>query len=129
MIVVLRSGIYKLAETKHGTKLLHLDDKTYAWIVAPRIGSLLIFSSLPHIEKDVLSTGAFRLYDVRDEPQLSDQLHLEVEVGHDMWQSYLLPTGLPDKVNTRKLIIPTHEVITHNPSYRKPRDVTHLQRA
>ncbi len=128
MIVVVDSGTYTLAETKHGTKLLRLDDSTYAWIVAPRIGSLLIRSSLPHIEKDVLSRGAYRIYSVTDEPHFSDQLHLEVEVGYDTWQGYLLPTGLPDARDTRKLLIPTHEVITHNPAYRSEKVITDGQR-
>jgi hypothetical protein len=119
MIMLLRTGAYELAETKNGIKLLHLGTKTYAWIVAPRIGSLLIFSSLPHVEREVLSKGIFRLYKVVDEPHLSDQLHLEVEVGKDVWQGYLLPTGLPNREASRKLVIPTREIITHNPYFHK----------
>ncbi|HEY1063901.1 MAG TPA: hypothetical protein VGE30_01235 [Candidatus Saccharimonadales bacterium] len=118
MITRTDKGIFKLTETKHGTKILYLNSKSYAWIFVPKIGSLLIYSTSPHKVRDVLSTGRFYIYDVDNEPHLSDQLHLELETGKEDWQGYLLPTGLPEPDNTTKLFIPTHEVITHNPAHR-----------
>jgi hypothetical protein len=99
-------------ETNHGIKLLKLNHKTYAWVMAPHLGSLLIYSVHPHKIVDVLSRGHFQLYDVIDEPHLTDTWHLEVEVGEGGWQGYLLLTGLPDSVDTRKVMIPTHELVS-----------------
>ncbi|TAH33842.1 hypothetical protein EYC58_00155 [Candidatus Saccharibacteria bacterium] len=117
MITIDETGTYELVETKHVIKLLKLHGKTYAWITAPGIGELLVYSSVPHTEHEMLSEGSYRLYSVVDEPHLSDQLHLELEFGSDKWQGYLLPTGFPTKHDTRRLIIPTHEVIAHNPQF------------
>jgi hypothetical protein len=111
MITVLQNGSYKLIETKGHVKILMLDDKTYAWIVAKGIGEILVTSHSPHKADHILATGIYRLYDVEDEPHLSDQLHLELVVGENLWQGYLLLTGLPDDKKKRARIIPTTEVI------------------
>jgi len=60
----------------------------------------------------MLSLGQFRLYDVKDEPKLTDLIHLELFVGGGLWQGYLLPTGLPTDKDKRNRIIPTDELIT-----------------
>jgi hypothetical protein len=121
MVRFVDGGPFRLMETNHGIKLLELNHKTYAWIVAPHIGSLLIYSVHPHKIADVLSRGHFRLYDVIDEPRLTDTWHLEVEVGEGGWQGYLLLTGLPDSMDTRKAITPTHELIaTETPYEHQP---------
>lgn len=112
MIRLLKGGTYLLTGTRHGARLLRLQKQTYAWITTPRIGALLVYSAVPHSQREVLSTGNYRLYDVIDEPHLSDQLHLELEFGGNQWQGYLLPTGLPDRRRIRRRIIPTHEIIT-----------------
>ena len=65
-----------------------------------------------HKADTVLSGGNYRLYDVDNEPKLSDQLHLELSTGNGSWQGYLLPTGLPTDTDKRNRIIPTGEVIT-----------------
>lgn len=114
MITIIDSGSYGLSETKHGIKLLKLRAKTYAWITAPHIGELLVHITFPHVAQEELSVGSYRLYTVRDEPHLSDQLHLELEIGHGQWQGYVLPVGFPTAHNTRRRIIATHEIITHN---------------
>jgi hypothetical protein len=118
MITIDKSGTYELTETKHGIKLLRLGKKAYAWVNAPHIGELLVYTTLPHADHETLSRGAYRLYSVVDEPELSDQLHLELEAGTDVWQGYLLLTGFPTRTATRRRIIPTHEVISHNPHFR-----------
>lgn len=113
MIKFLRNGPYKLIETNKQTKILILDDKeTFAWIDAGAIGEILIASHKKHDADHILATGAFRVYKVKNEPKLTDLLHLELHVGNCLWQGYLLPTGLPSSKNRRKRIIPTKEVIT-----------------
>lgn len=115
MISLRRSGKYKLIETKHNTKVLYLDDEAYAWVEPREIGEILVASHKAHVTDCVLAVGEFRLYDVEDEPDLSDQLHLELQVGTTTWQGYLLLTGLPDARKFRSRIIPTREIITGNP--------------
>src|SRR5688572_27157072 len=96
MISLLSSGRYKLIETVRHTKILHLDDETFAWVEPRNIGEILVVTHKTHKTDCVLSIGRFRLYDVHDEDHLSDQQHLELEVGPDYWQGYVLLTGLPD---------------------------------
>ncbi len=118
MITLRRSGLYKLIETKSHTKVLYLDTDIYAWVEPVHIGEILVFSHKIHKTDCVLGMGHFSLYDVENEPKLSDQLHLELEVGHNHWQGYLLLTGLPDRHKRRSRIIPTIETISTNPTYR-----------
>jgi len=112
MIRLLDSGLYKLIETKHGTKILYLDKKTFAWVDNTNVGEILVASRKQHKTDCVLSLGRYRLYDVDDEPDLSDQTHLELEAGGRHWQGYLLLSGLPNSVKKRGRIIPTKEVIS-----------------
>ncbi len=112
MIRLLRSGHYELLETKAQTKVLVLNSKIYAWINAAGIGEILVTSHNPPHADTILALGEFRLYAVDDEPQLSDQRHLELAVGEDVWQGYLLPTGLPTNRKKRSRVIPTEEAIT-----------------
>jgi hypothetical protein len=46
-----------------------------------------------------------------DEAHLTDQQHLELNVGDHTWQGYLLPTGLPTPDKKRVRIIATNEGI------------------
>lgn len=113
MIKLLREGKYSLIETKHQSKILTLDDKkTYAWINADAIGEILVVSHKAHVTDCILAVGNYRLYDVKDEPELTDLMHLELFVGDGIWQGYLLTTGLPTDANNRNRIIPTREIIT-----------------
>lgn len=112
MIKTLRSGYYKLVETKRNTKILYLDDEAYAWIEPAYLGEILVSSSNLHKTDCVLSMGNFHLYQVDDEPAISDHVHLELETAPGAWQGYLLLTGLPDSRKKRARIIPTIEVIT-----------------
>jgi hypothetical protein len=112
MIQLINEGSYKLIETKGQTKILDLDNKTFAWINAAEIGEILVSSHNPHKTDNVLSTGRYRLYEVKDEPKLTDLKHLELFVGDGKWQGYLLTTGLPTAKDIKKRIIPTKELIT-----------------
>lgn len=126
MITLLRNGYYKLAETKRQIKILYLDDKVYAWVETSPIGEILVASYRSHKTDCILATGRFRLYDVADEPALSDQLHLELETGRDTWQGYLLLSGLPGAHKKRGRIIPTSEIITGNPAYHSREELLNI---
>lgn len=111
MISIKQLGRYKLIETKKHNKILYLDNDVYAWVEPPGIGNLLVVSHKAHKSDYTLSIGRYRLYDVVGEPGLSDQPHLELEVGPDIWQGYVLLTELPDAHKKRSRLIPTHEKI------------------
>lgn len=99
-------------ETKGQTKLLVLNKHTYAWVNAGDIGEILIISVKKHITDTTLAVGNYRLYNVKDEPDLTDLQHLELCVGNNIWQGYLLTTGLPNEKDKRNRIIPTNELIS-----------------
>lgn len=126
MIKLLKHGIYKLIETKNRTKMLYLAGHAYAWIEPDNMGDLLVFSTRRSNRSDyVLSSGRFNLYAVEDEPDLFDLDHLELEVGNNKWQGYLLLSGLPDSMKRRGRVIPTFELIRYRkvkgPSIMSPR--------
>lgn len=112
MILLIRQGEYTLVETKGQTKILSLDKNKFAWINAEDIGEILVSSHKPHSVDHVLSIGKYRLYEVKDEKNLTDLTHLELLVGDSTWQGYLLTTGLPTAKKIRGRIIPTREIIT-----------------
>lgn len=112
MISVSRAGWYKLIETRDSVKILYLDDEAFAWVRARGIGNILVASHNPHRLDSLLSLGRYNLYDVEHEAALTDLQHLELEVGSEAWQGYLLPTGLPTDKRTRTRIIPTPQLIT-----------------
>jgi hypothetical protein len=112
MIKLLASGNYSLVETKGQTKILKLDKKMFAWVYASEIGEILVASHKSHTADHIFSTGKYRLYEVKDEPKLTDLMHLELLVGEGLWQGYVLPTGLPTVEDKRNRIIPTSEIIT-----------------
>lgn len=117
MITLLQSGTYKLIETKLNTKILYLGDTTYAWVEPAGLGEILVASHKNHKADCVLSVGKYYIYKVKDEPELSDHIHLELYVGDNAWQGYLLLTGLPTDEKLRTRIIPTTEVITNNQAF------------
>ena len=112
MITLLRTGYYKLLETASQIKILYLDEDVYAWVNIENIGEILVTSHKHHVTDTQLSIGRFTLYEVDDETGIADLTHLELEVGEDIWQSYLLLSGLPNEKRKRVRIIPTKEVIT-----------------
>lgn len=118
MIRLLRHGFYKLIETKENTKILYLDNETYAWVEPPEIGEILVYSHKLHRTDCTLSMGHYNLYEVKNEPALSDLQHLELEYAQGAWQGYMLLTGLPDDHKKRARIIPTLETITTNPRFK-----------
>lgn len=115
MIKLIQDGQYALIETGAQTKILTLDDKdTFAWVNAADIGEILVASHKKHITDNVLAMGKYRMYEVKDEPQLTDLTHLEFFVGDGKWQGYLLPKGLPTNEEKRHRVIPTKETITRS---------------
>jgi hypothetical protein len=112
MITVLQTGTYHLIETKNHVKILNLDGELYAWVAVKGISEILVTSHSPHQTDHILAAGVYRLYQVEDEPGLSDHRHLELNVGYSLWQGYLLPTGLPKDKKTPGRLIPTKETIS-----------------
>ncbi|MDQ5885737.1 MAG: hypothetical protein QG628_134 [Patescibacteria group bacterium] len=121
MIELTKTGTYKLIETKHHTKVLYLDNAIYAWLEPANIGEILVTSHAIHKTDCILSIGTYNIYEVDDEQNITDLQHLELEVGKNNWQGYLLLTGLPDDSKKRGRIVPTIEVISgkFNRSYMK----------
>ena len=115
MITRLTTGTYELVQTKkQHTKILRLDGKQYAWVAFENIGEILVLLRSDYSYECILSAGEYRIYEVENEPELNDSLHLELQVSSSQWQGYLLLTGLPDEQRKRTRIIPTREIITNN---------------
>ena len=112
MIKLIREWKYSLVETKNDTKILKLDGKSFVWIFTRYIGEILVTTHRGHKTDQKLAKGDYKLYEVTDEPKLTDTLHLELYIGEDDWQGYLLITGFPQSKKTRSRIIPTNEIIT-----------------
>lgn len=114
MIKTIQNGEYTLLETKGHVKILTLDRKaTFAWINAQNIGEILVASHNPHKADHTLAIGKYRIYEVKNEPNITDLIHLELMIGEGKWQGYLLLNGLPKGQKKRNRIIPTDEIITH----------------
>jgi len=111
MIQSVGGGSYRLYETKSHVKVVELAKEKYIWLLAPGIGEILVLTTASHRVKNVLSVGNYRMYKVKNEPDFTDLLHLELFVGNSVWQGYLLPTGLPTNAKKRRRIIPTKEII------------------
>lgn len=115
MIRTIAGGQYQIIETWGYTRILILEGQTrnaYAWVNAKGIGEILITTHKEHHADYFIAIGKYRLYEVKDEPDLTDQIHLELFVGEGLWQGYLLPAGLPTDEKKRNRIIPTKEIIT-----------------
>ena len=85
MIRLIQEGNYSLMETKAHTKILTLDGKqTFAWVNAIEIGEILVTSYKKHKADHLLSIGKYRIYQVKDEPKLTDLVHFGVS-----WQMNL----------------------------------------
>ncbi|HMS22985.1 MAG TPA: hypothetical protein PKA38_04470 [Candidatus Levybacteria bacterium] len=113
VIRLIKIGHYVLFETKTDTKILRMDEtKSFAFIFAQEIGEILVSSKNTHKINCVLSRGNYRMYEVINEPNLTDLTHLELFVGEGHWQGYLLPNNMPGSKKKRTRIIPTKEVIT-----------------
>lgn len=118
MITLLSQGDYQLIEIKNLSRILKISDKgTFAWINAKGIGEILNLTHKKQKAEYVLSVGKYRIYDVKDDPKLTDTLHLELSTGKGSWQGYLLITGLPTDKNKRSRIIPTKEIITKSSNF------------
>jgi hypothetical protein len=113
MIKLMTEGSYELIETQNQIKVLILDKKdSFAWVNVKGLGEILVTTHKAHKTDCILSVGKYRLYKVKDEPHLTDLIHLELFVGHGTWQGYLLLSGLPTDKKKRNRIIPSREVIT-----------------
>jgi hypothetical protein len=117
MIKLLEVGNYILGETNDLTKILYLSEKgSFAWVNAKGVGEILVLTSKQFKPNFILAQGKYRIYSVKDEPKLSDTIHLELFVGQGTFQGYLLITGFPNLEHKRVKIIPTEESITRSPT-------------
>lgn len=123
MIRLCRKGAYKLIETERHNKVLFLGSDTYAWEEPIGKGELVAIAHEVQVTDLTLSIGQFRLYGACSEPELSGVPHLELEIGKNSWQGFLLPTGLPKNSDARARIVPTEEVITSNSRFKHRRPV------
>ncbi|MBN1369509.1 MAG: hypothetical protein JW954_04660 [Dehalococcoidaceae bacterium] len=116
MIQLIEKGVYHLKEMGDASKLLTLDiyngKSDYVW---ERDKDIRIRSAGQHGGRVfcTLAAGKYRLYQVKDEPGLASQLHLELLVGEGIWQGFLLPEGLPGDLEAKPMI-PVEETITRN---------------
>ena len=113
MIKLVESNTYKLVGTKDNLKALILDDKdVFLWKSDGRNCSLEYIKFNLGQTCCLLSINNYRLYDVKDEPDLTTCLHLELYIGKRRWESYLLKEGLPTVRNKKKPMSSTRETIT-----------------
>lgn len=116
MITLLTKGTYTLLGTKDNSKILSFDknERVYSWIVYDNTGELkhIVYK---HFDNEYLiSVGKYRMYEVKDEINFSDAIHLEFLVGDGVWQGHLLREGLPNGNENHYTIAPTKELISRS---------------
>ncbi len=112
MIRVLGEGEYKLAETPAQIKILVLGNRSYLWLFKPDHRQTLVVATRKKPKVDhVLAIGRYRLYEVKDESDLSNFMHLELSLGNRRWQGYLLHDNSLI-IKTVIQISPTSELIS-----------------
>jgi hypothetical protein len=107
MITVLAAGEYILKDNGHDSRMLVLDDQSYSWY-----DESLEFSHANSFSLNILTRGNYRIYQVEGERNLTPGVHLEMSTGGSHWQGYVLPEGLPNWFNYRRLMIPTSELVS-----------------
>ena len=113
MIIVLQLGKYTLEETGNDQKVLTLDNKNAFLWTNTKQGVNLEFIKLKSIDTCCLHAfGTYRLYSVKDEPDLTSGLHISFHAGRGIWRGFLLPKGFPNKNDKKKKIQITNETIT-----------------
>ena len=128
MIRLLNQGDYQLTEARDITKILRLSGKgVFAWINTGKVGEILVATSGEFSNLYTLASGKYRIYEVKNEPSLTDTLHLELFTGKSLWQGYLLITGFPTTEHKRSRIIPTTEIITRSKHSESKAPSTHPQ--
>lgn len=112
MITLIQKGTYEIVSTKDHGIMMILDDQRYLRSYAPKIGDLLTYAKSEHAINYYIARGNYRIYRVKDEPNLVDLDHLERSLGRGMWQGYLLLTKLPTAKKICSRIVPTNEIIS-----------------
>ena len=118
MIILTGVGRYDTAIIGEGSQLLSFDDTTFKYF--PSSASLEFYDGAAdswnsHTSLH-LSQGTYRLYDVRDELNLHETLHLELEDEGGFLTCYLLPNGFPNSRQKRVRQIVTFQQIGNNDS-------------
>lgn len=111
MIRLIQWGNYRLAMIAEGNAFISIDDDVYS--LYPD------YKTMESSEADMdaaltLHHGDYKLYDVYDEPQLTETIHLELEDEDGYIKSYLLPQGLPVNSKRRVRQLTTTQQITHS---------------
>ena len=117
MIKLIDKGRYALVETYSHTKILRLGKSKYAWIDTSK-GELLVKTKRAYRGSLTLSARQYRLYEVENERDLPNALHLELNTGNGKWQAYILPSGLPNESKPRAPMLPRARSITVSPKSR-----------
>ncbi|MAU34157.1 hypothetical protein CMN23_03470 [Candidatus Saccharibacteria bacterium] len=112
MIILTGVGRYDTAIIGEGSQLLSFDDTTFKYF--PSSASLEFYDGAAdswnsHTSLH-LSQGTYRLYDVRDELNLHETLHLELEDEGGFLTCYLIPNGFPTvhRKRVRYIATPQH---------------------
>lgn len=115
MIRLIQWGRYRLAIIAEGNTIISVDNAVYS--LFPDSKTLEIFdtpvSRIGTESAISLHHGEYRMYDVYDELQLAETIHLELEDEDGYVMSYLLPRGLPDQARRRVRQITTTQQISN----------------
>lgn len=116
MIRLIQWGRYKLAIIAEDTTILSVDNEIYS--LFPHANKIELFNELASPmgpeSAITLHQGDYRMYDVYDELQLAETIHLELEDEDGYVTSYLLPRGLPNETWRRVRQILTDQQITNS---------------
>lgn len=115
MIRLIQWGEYRLAIIAEGNTIIAIDNHVYS--LFPDHATLEFYDNqLPSLVVSALTLhrGNYRVFDVYDEPQLTETIHLELEDEDGYVKSYLLPRGLPHQNMRRARQIPTVQQITNS---------------
>lgn len=114
MITVLKRGNYWQLTSRPPTLLflLEWEEEGKLYVLADLEGNTGTLRFVSELQKSILFSGKYRLYETRDEKMLTDGLHLELLFKNGKWQGYLLPEGIPDSQQPKKAVVKTSELIT-----------------
>lgn len=115
MIRLIQWGRYRLAIIAEGNTIMSIDGRTYS--LFSNSNTLELFDELAaSIRAEAAITlhhGDYRMYDVYDELDLAETIHLELEDEDGYVKSYLLPHGLPEESRRQVRQLPTTQQITN----------------
>lgn len=111
MVRLIDAGEFCTFKASGSQLFIMLGKKEFAWVNVAG-GDMLVSSHGPRRDRHSISHGQFRLYEVHGEPDLIDEIHLELHNSKRRWRGYLLPHGLPRRKYRQTPIEPTPELIS-----------------